>query len=81
MSTRGLMMIARENDLPGIKLGSLKDIWKRLRPQSKGVFLFRHFDAEPEEVKREITKGLNLVRKTMFNFGFDVGQVTGKSYY
>jgi hypothetical protein len=66
MSTRALMMIAREEDTLPIKLGPPQDLWERIRSHSKGVVLFRHYDAEPERVKKDIQKGLELAQKVPY---------------
>ena len=76
MSTSALMMIVREDDIPAFKFDSPQNVWKRLRSNSKGLILFRRLDADPEQIKRDIGKSLELARKTMFNFGFDAGQVS-----
>ena len=76
MSTSALMMIVREDDIPAFKFDSPQNVWKRLRSHSRGLILFRRLDADPEQIKRDIGKSLELARKTMFNFGFDAGQVS-----
>lgn len=66
MSTRALMMIAKETDTLPIKLGSPQDLRKRLRSHSKGVVLFRHFDADPERVAKDIEKGLEFAQRVSY---------------
>jgi hypothetical protein len=74
MSTRALMMVANEKYIPAFKLGSPQDLWKRLRSHSRGVVLFRHFDADPERVKKDIEKGLEFAQKVPY-FAVDEGIV------
>jgi hypothetical protein len=78
MSTSALMMIVKENDILPPKLGSPRDLWGRFRSESKGVVLFRHFDAEPEGVKKDIAKGLSLAQKLLF-FTAEINESTVSS--
>jgi hypothetical protein len=68
------MMTARE--IGAVKLGSPQDLWNRLRSHSREVVLFRRFDAEPGQVKKDIEKGLELARKITFNWGFEAMPVS-----
>ncbi len=76
MSTRALMMIVKQDDISGFTFDSPQNIWKRLRSESRGVILFRHFDGDPETVKRDVDKSLDFAERTKFNSGFNAEDVS-----
>ena len=68
MSTRALMMIVGEEDIPEpkFKLDPPQILWKRLRSESKGTFLIRPFDGEPKVVQTDVDKALALAQRSLF---------------
>lgn len=76
MSTRGLMMIVREDDILEPKADPPQNLWKRLRSESKGTVLIRLFDGEPKAVQSDVEKAMALAQKFIFPNAFNADIVS-----